>query len=85
MVSGFRQGQPNTTLSVDGDAIRKIRKIAVKRDTTLTAMVREFLMSVAEGEGHHRAQRVCDLERSFAVLSRSMGRRSWTRDDLHVR
>jgi len=38
---------PNITLSVDVDIIKKVRKIAIDKNTTLTAMIREFLTSVA--------------------------------------
>ncbi len=37
----------NITLSVDDEVIRKVRKIAVNKNTTLTQMVRDFLSSVA--------------------------------------
>ena len=37
----------NITLSVDDEIIKKIRKIAIGKNTTLTAMVRDYLTSVA--------------------------------------
>ena len=37
----------NITLSVDDDIIKKVRKIAIDKNTTLTAMVRDYLTSVA--------------------------------------
>ena len=49
---------PNLTLSVDEETIKKVRKIAIEKDTTLTAMVRNFLTSVAQRN---------DLERKAAV------------------
>ena len=39
---------PNITLSIDDAVIKKVLKIAIDKDTTLTAMVREFLISYAE-------------------------------------
>jgi predicted nucleic acid-binding protein len=41
---------PSITLTVDEAIIKKVRKIAVDKSTTLTEMVREFLKSVAESE-----------------------------------
>ena len=76
---------PNITLSVDARTVRKVRKIAVDRDTTLTAMVREYLESVAATAEDERTQQVEDLRRSFASLSRRLGPRNWTREDLHDR
>lgn len=37
----------NITLSVDEEIVKKVRKMAIDRDTTLTAMVRDYLTSVA--------------------------------------
>ena len=49
---------PNITLSIDEDTIKKVRRIAVERDTTLTAMVREFLRSVADRDATDRQRAV---------------------------
>ncbi len=38
----------NITLKVDDEIIRKVRKIAIDKNTTLTQMVREYLVLVAE-------------------------------------
>lgn len=38
---------PNITLRVDEEIIKKVRKIAIDKDTTLTAMIREYLVEVA--------------------------------------
>jgi hypothetical protein len=35
----------NITLSVDEQIVKKVRKIAIDQNTTLTAMVREYLQS----------------------------------------
>ena len=76
---------PNITLTVAEDTIKKVRKIAVDRNTTLTAMVREFLRSVADSDSAERKQAIRALRKSFQGLSRDMGTRTWTRDDLHER
>jgi len=76
---------PNITLSVDDAIIKKVRKIAVDQDTTLTAMVRDYLHSIArQGDGETQ-NRMMRLERSFEQCSRAMGPRTWTRDELHER
>ena len=73
------------SLTVDADTMKKVRRTAVERDTTLTAMVRDYLISVAAGTEHDQTQRARDLERSFQTLSRPRGRHTWTRDELHAR
>jgi hypothetical protein len=76
---------PNITLSVEDDVIKKVRKIAIDQDTTLTAMVRDYLYAVArQGDGETR-NRLTRLEQSFEQCSRGMGTRTWTRDELHER
>lgn len=76
---------PNITLAVDQNIIKKVRKIAVDRDTTLTAMVRDYLTSVAATDTIERAQKSRDLQMSFVSLKRPMGARTWSRDQLHDR
>ena len=76
---------PNITLSVDEETIKKVRRVALESDTTLTAMVREFLRSVAARGEPERQRRVARLRRSFERLGRDMGERRWTRDQLYER
>ncbi len=75
----------NITLSVDDEVIRKVRKIAIDKRSTLTEMVREFLESVASRDEVAKHQAANGLEESFSKLSRNMGKRSWTREELHER
>lgn len=75
----------NITLSVDDHVVRTVRKIAIDKNTTLTAMVRSYLESLAERDRLAREQAVKKLEDSFRRLSRPMGPHDWTRQDLHER
>lgn len=75
----------NITMTVDDDLIRKVRKVAAEKNTTLTAMVRRFLESVAGREETRRKIVAARLKRSFRELSRDMGKRTWRREDLYVR
>ena len=75
----------NITLSVDDRIIKKVRKIAIDKNTTLTAMVREFLISVAERDDSARTNALRRLKRSFDTNSRNMGEHYWSRDELHER
>ncbi len=80
-------GYMNITLSLADDLVKKIRKIAVDRDTTLTGLVREFLTELArENEAAGRKRRERDaLERSFEEFQFKVGKRTWKRADLHDR
>lgn len=76
---------PNITLSVDEDTIKKVRKIAVDKNTTLTSMVREYLKSVAFRDEQEKKVTSNDLRDSFDQMSRNMGPRKWTREMLYER
>jgi len=74
-------------LSLDEDLVKKVRKIAVDRDTTLTGLVRDYLEGLAAEDaasGRKRREREA-LERSFERFQFKVGRRAWTREDLHAR
>jgi len=80
-------GSMNVTLSLEDELVRRIRKIAVDRDTTLTAMIREYLEQVAAQDaavGRKRRERDA-LERSFARFEFKVGKRTWTRAELYDR
>ncbi len=77
----------NVTLSLDKELVKKVRKIAVERDTTLTGMVRDYLEKLAvehTASGRMRREREA-LECSFERFRFKVGKRSWTRADLHAR
>ena len=75
----------NITLSVDDEIIKKVRKIAVDKNTTLTQMVREFLTTVADRDETRKTQALREIEASFLEMSRDMGKRTWSREDLYER
>ena len=77
----------NITLSLDDDLVKKVRKIAVERDTTLTGLVRSYLEKLAvenAASGRKRREREM-LDRTFERVQLKVGKRTWTRQDLHVR
>ena len=76
---------PNITLSVEKDVIKKVRKIAIDRDTTLTAMVRDFLRSVAGLDRQEKERAAQKLSDTFMRYSRDMGKRTWKREELYDR
>ena len=80
-------GFMNITLSLPDDLVKRVRKIAVDQDTTLTGLVREYLMGVAKLDskaGRKRREREA-LERSFERFQFSVGKKTWKRQDLYER
>ncbi len=53
---------PNITLSVDNTIIQKVRKIAVDKNTTMTAMIRDYLTNLAENHDLSKQQAIEKLE-----------------------
>jgi len=74
----------NITLSVDEEVLAAVRVYAAEQRSSVNALVREFLGSIAD---HKRRAR--DARARIRALSHQstavLGDRSWTRDDLHER
>jgi len=75
----------NITFSLDDKIIKKARKIAIDHNTTLTTMIRNYIKSVVERESISRKTAINELNHTFENMSRNMGKRSWTRDELYER
>ena len=73
----------NITLSIDEEIMKKVRKIAIDKNTTLTAMVREYLTTVANTDAGLKQQQIAELKDSIRRHARDLGSRTWTRDDLY--
>lgn len=74
----------NLTLAIDGTLLDAARVYAAKRGTTVNAMVRDYLLGIAQQEDRYtRARRRIDelAERSGAEV----GPITWKRDDLYDR
>ncbi len=74
----------NVTIALDEATLREARRIAAERSTSLNHLIREFLDDLTERESRSRTAR-----RRIAELCRQsqaeVGRRRWTRDELHER
>lgn len=77
----------NITLSLDDNLVKKVRKIAVERNTTLTGMVRDYLeeLAAAEASSSRRRRERETLEQSFERFRFRVGKRTWKRADLYAR
>lgn len=61
------------TLSIDEEIVKKVRKIATDKNTTLTAMVRDYLTSIASSEAAARRADADKFLKTFKKVSREMG------------
>ena len=76
---------PNITMTLEDDVLKKVRKLAVRNDTTLTALVRDHLRRLAMRETQATEDVIARLKRSFDRSGVIVGPRRWTREDLHAR
>jgi hypothetical protein len=74
----------NITLSVDEKILAAVRRRAAERNSTVNALVREYLAGLAAHED--RAKRARARLRQLSAQSHGrLGRKTWTREDLHDR
>lgn len=76
----------NVTLSVPRELLKRIKRLAADRDTSVSALMTEALSRLADEDRRYSAAR----KRALAAMksARSLGtrgRRTWTRDELHER
>lgn len=76
----------NITLSVPRALLKRVKRVAADRDTSVSALMTEALARLADEDRRYSAAR----KRALAALksARSLGtggRRTWSRDELHAR
>lgn len=76
---------PNITMTLEEDVLRKVRRMAVRNDTTLTSLVRDHLRRLAMRETQSTEDVIVRLKESFARSRVIVGPHRWTREDLHAR
>ncbi len=75
----------NITMSIDGVLLKRARKIAIDKDTSLTGLIRDFLVELVEKEEVLKEMAASELESLFTKSQAVVGDKTWTRDELHVR
>ncbi|MEO8656992.1 MAG: DUF6364 family protein [Bryobacteraceae bacterium] len=74
----------NITLSVEEEILAAVRRYTAEHNTTVNALVREYLTNLASH--HDRARRARARLRQLSKQSQGqLGDKTWTREDLHER
>jgi len=74
----------NITLSVDEKVLAVVRRHAAEHNSTVNALVRDFLTNLAAHED--RAGRARARLRQLSTRSKGrLGGKTWSRDELHDR
>lgn len=76
----------NITLSIPRDVLKRVKRLAADRETSVSALMTEALTRLTDEDRRYEAAR----RRALAAMAsaRSLGtegRRAWTRDELHER
>ncbi len=74
----------NITLCVDENVLAAVRRHAAERNSTVNAMVREYLTNLAAHDDRARRARARLRQLSKQTQAR-LGRKTWAREDLHDR
>ena len=72
----------NLSLAVKEDLLRSVRIFALERNTSVSALVREYLRSLVDEDARQREA----LDRLRSMMKSGIfdvGRGSWSREDLH--
>lgn len=75
----------NLTITIDDELLKRARLRALERNTSVNALLREYLETFAgEESGMVTRRRFAAFARRAKTASGSKGR-TWSRDDLHDR
>jgi hypothetical protein len=74
----------NLTLKIDDLLLEKARRLAVRRNTSVNAIVKEKLEEFVSSD-LSREVVLEGIEAFYARSSARMGKKTWNRDDLHER
>lgn len=75
----------NITISLDNDILKKAKKIAIDKETSFNGLIREYIKNLIDQDERSRQLMIEELDSLFAKSSAIIGRKTWTRDELHER
>jgi predicted transcriptional regulator len=74
----------NVTLKVDDEILKKARELASRRNTSINAIVRQTLEDLVTKDRSRKAA-LEGLESLWQKPGARIGKKKWTRDELHER
>ena len=75
----------NLTLSIDSDVLKKARKIAIDRETSVNAIVRDYLEDLVRSEGEDPQEVIARLQAMYDRTTLPVSPIRWRREDLYDR
>jgi len=74
----------NITLSVEDNVLAIVRRLAAERNSTVNALVRDYLTGLAAHDNRARRARA-RLQQLTMRSQGQLGKKTWSRDELHDR
>jgi predicted transcriptional regulator len=74
----------NITLKIDNDILEKARHLAFRRNTSINAIVKQKLEEFISSDLSREAT-LGGLDAFFRRSKARVGKRTWTRDEIHER
>ena len=76
----------NITMAIDNELLKKVRKIAIEKDTTLNQIIREYLESLARSRDYSKNALIQELKKHYNKTAFEFDTiKKWKRDELHER
>lgn len=72
-------------MTIDQDLLKKAKRTAVEKNTSLTALIRAFLEKMAERQDLKREETIVKLKNYFNDKKVKVGGKKWRREDLYER
>ncbi|MDF9408110.1 DUF6364 family protein [Pelotomaculum isophthalicicum JI] len=76
----------NITLSIPKKILKKVKHIAVEKNTSVSGLLSRHLEDIVEKDGAYQKAKTNQIElmkKGFDLICK--GKASWTREDLHER
>ena len=74
----------NITLKIDDDILEKARRLASRRNTSINAIVKQKLEEFVSSD-LSRETTLSGLDAFFQRSKARIGKRTWSRDEIHER
>jgi hypothetical protein len=75
----------NITMAIEETLLKKARKIAVEKDTTVTGLIRKYLETLVHREEGVKKETISELAGLLDRSKAEVGEKTWSREDLHER
>ncbi len=73
----------NMTMTIEDNILKKSKKIAFEKNTTVSALVRVYLEHLALRKDNATETVISELEANFSDKNVCIGKKNWRREELY--